>query len=137
VFSLLANSGMRISELLNLKPEDVTINGVAKIRITGKGNKERVINIPREVMENAINAGLFDRKITARAVEKALKKYAAKAGIKKHVTPHILRHSFGVALAKRNMPINQIQAILGHANLSTTSIYLAIAGNNIEIPQLV
>lgn len=137
LFTLLANTGMRISEAINLSMENISLNGVAKIRIRGKGNKERIISVNREIVEKAIEAGLFKKKVSPRAVQIALKKYAKKAGINQKITPHIFRHSFAVALIEQGVPINKIQVLLGHSNIATTGIYLRVASDSIEIPQLV
>jgi len=138
LFTLMVNTGMRISEVLTLSPEDIVFNGKSvKIHIRGKGNKERVISIKRSIMEKVIRLGIFSRRVTPRAVQKALKKYAKKAGIKKRVTPHMLRHTFAISLIERGIPVNKVQILLGHSNLSTTGIYLQIAGDNIEVPKLI
>jgi len=138
VFSLLANTGMRVSELLNLQKDDVVLTAKsAKIFIRGKGNKERVVKVDKRIVEQAIKAGVLDRKVSPRAIEKAIKKAAEKAGIKKKVTPHMLRHSFAVALVEQGVPINKVQALLGHASLAITGVYLTIAADNFEVPILV
>lgn len=137
IFKLIFSTGMRISELINLTREDITFEGnVARIRIIGKGNKERVVVVDRKIVEEAIQAGVFEKKITARAIQKALKKYAEKAGINQPITPHWLRHSFAVALVERGLPLNKVQAILGHSNIATTSVYLQVASSTVEIPSL-
>ena len=138
VFSLLANTGMRVSELLNLQKDDVVLTAKsAKIFIRGKGNKERVVKVDKRIVEQAIKAGVLDRKVSPRAIEKAIKKAAEKAGIRKKVTPHMLRHSFAVALVEQGVPINKVQALLGHASLAITGVYLTIAADNFEVPILV
>ena len=138
LFTLMVNTGMRISEVLALSLEDIAFNGTfAKIRIRGKGNKERVISIERSIVEEAIKSGVFSRHVTPRAVQKALKKYAKRAGIEKRVTPHMLRHTFAISLIERGIPVNKVQRLLGHSNLNTTGIYLQMAGDSIEIPRLI
>ncbi len=138
LFTLMVNTGMRISEILRLSLEDITFNGkFAKIRVRGKGNKERIISIERSIVEKAVESGVFSRHVTPRAVQKALKKYAKKAGIKKNVTPHMLRHTFAVSLIEQGIPVNKVQYLLGHSNLNTTGIYLQMVGDSIEIPRLV
>ncbi|PLV59754.1 tyrosine-type recombinase/integrase [Thermotoga sp. KOL6] len=137
IFKILANTGMRISELINLEKEDISLNDSARIRIKGKGNKERIINVTKDLIEELINSGFFEKKPSVRSIQRAVRRYARKAGIKKKVTPHVFRHSFAVALIERGVPLNKIQALLGHANISTTSIYLKIASEGIEIPKIV
>ena len=137
IFKVLANTGMRVSEIVNLSVHDISVNETARIRIKGKGNKERIINISKELVEELMNSGFFEKKPSVRSIQRAVKRYARKAGIKKKVTPHIFRHSFAVALIERGVPLNKIQALLGHANISTTSIYLKIASEGIEIPKII
>jgi len=138
LFLFLANTGLRIAEALSLTMDDITLDGeTARIRVRGKGNKERILNVNSKIVEQAIKAGVFTRKITPRAVQMAIKKYAEKAGIKKRITPHVLRHSFAIMLVERNVPINKVQALLGHSNVATTSIYLKVASESISVPQLV
>jgi integrase/recombinase XerD len=137
IFKLLVNTGMRLSELVNLSLDDISFNGVARLKIRGKGNKERILAVKRELIEEAIQAGVFERKVSQRAIQSAIKRYAQKAGIKHKITPHMLRHSFAVALIEKGVPINKIQALLGHASIATTGIYLKIATSNIEVPQLI
>ncbi len=85
----------------------------------------------------AFLSGVFARHVTPRAVQKALKKYAKRAGIEKRVTPHMLRHTFAISLIERGIPVNKVQRLLGHSNLNTTGIYLQMAGDSIEIPRLI
>lgn len=137
IFKLLVNTGMRISELVNLTLDDISLNGVARLKIRGKGNKERILAVNKELIEEAIQAGVFDRKVSTRAIQSAIKRYAKKAGLKKRITPHSLRHSFAVALIEKGVPINKLQALLGHSSIATTGIYLRIATSNIEVPQII
>ncbi len=138
VFRLLVNTGMRISELLKLEKSDVTISGnVARIKVKGKGAKERVINVEVEVVEEAIRAGFFERKVSARTIQRRMKVYLERAGIKRKITPHSLRHTFAIILMERGIPLNRIQAILGHESISTTSVYLRIIGEGERIPKII
>ena len=138
IFRLLVNTGMRISELLRLEKSDVTISGdLARIRIKGKGAKERVINVGVDVIEEALRSGFFDRKVSARTVQRKMKSYLKKAGINRKITPHSLRHTFAIILMERGVPLNRIQAILGHESISTTSVYLRIIGEGERIPRII
>ena len=67
----------------------------------------------------------------------ALKRYARKAGVAKHVTPHVLRHTFAVTQITNGMPINQLQAILGHSSVATTGVYLEVLADRVTVPTLV
>ncbi len=138
LFKLMVNTGMRISEALNLTPDDVTFaEDRAIIKIRGKGNKERSIVVSRNIIENAINAGLFEKKRAVRSVQNAFKRYLKKAGISKDVTPHSLRHTFAILMLERGVPLNVLQSVLGHESLTTTAIYLKISPKNISVPTLV
>ena len=138
VFKFLLSTGLRISELLSLKKSDISIMGeTARIRIKGKGSKERIIAAPADVVKEAIEAGVLSRKVSARTIQRALRRYAEKAGIKKRVTPHILRHTFAVLLIEKGVPVNKIQLLLGHESLATTGIYLKIAGESVLVPKVV
>ena len=138
VFEFLLSTGLRISELLSLEKSDISIvGGKAKIRVRGKGGKERVISVPEEVVKRAINAGIFDRKVSVRTIQRALRKFAERAGIKKKVTPHVLRHTFAVLLVDKGVPVSKIQIVLGHESLATTGIYLKMAGEDVFVPKVV
>ena len=138
IFRLLVNTGMRISEFLTLKESDVYVFGdYARIRIKGKGNKERVVQINREVVEEARKAGVFERRVSARTIQRKMKEYLKKAGIEKNLTPHSLRHTFAIALMERGMPLNRIQMVLGHESIATTSVYLKLLGEAEKIPKII
>lgn len=136
ILELLYSSGLRVGELVSLKIEDINIaEGTLKIR--GKGNKERIV----PVGSYALNA-IFDyikkrsnsrasyiflnkkgEKITARSVERIVKRYARIAGISKKVTPHVFRHSFASHLLDRGADLRTVQELLGHSDITTTQIY--------------
>ncbi|MEI6805690.1 MAG: site-specific tyrosine recombinase [Myxococcaceae bacterium] len=121
-------TGLRVSELISLRFEDVDLSrGFLKIR--GKGNKERLIPLGEKAiaaLENlrATGGPLFP--MTRQGFWKLLKKYARLAGIQKSISPHQLRHSFATHLIERGADIRGIQALLGHADLSTTEIYMHV-----------
>ncbi|HRU39668.1 MAG TPA: tyrosine recombinase XerC [Candidatus Goldiibacteriota bacterium] len=138
ILELLYSSGVRVNELAGLDIDDVDpVNG--EIKVLGKGGKQRIapagsvaMNILRcyikELEKSGHTGALFvnNRKkgrLTTRAIEMMVKKYAMKAGITKKVTPHTLRHSFATHLLDRGADLRSVQELLGHANLSTTQIY--------------
>jgi len=130
ILLLLFYTGVRVSELVNLKKSDIILNE-GFIRVYGKGGKERIVPIPNflikeleEYLKVVNGEKLFD--ISTRQVERIVKKYAEKAGIKKKVTPHILRHSLATLLLTNGIDIRYIQEILGHSSISTTQIYTHI-----------
>jgi len=127
ILLILFYTGMRVSELVNLKKEDIMLKE-GFIRVHGKGGKERIVPIPnflikeleeylREVKEEKV----FN--ISTRQIERLVKKYAEKAGIKKKVTPHVFRHSLATLLLTNGIDIRYIQELLGHSSLSITQIY--------------
>lgn len=138
MFTVLYSSGLRISELLNLKVNDIDFE-TRTMRIRGKGDKDRIVlfdenckNLLEEYipLRNPDNPLLVynknGEKLSSRYVEMLIKKYAKRAGIKKKVTPHVLRHSFATHLLKHGVDIRIIQQLLGHASLSTTQIYTSV-----------
>ena len=138
ILTLLYSSGLRISELLNLILKDIDFK-TRTMRIRGKGDKDRIVLFDQESLDllneynnlrDSSNEFLIynknGNKLSSRYVEILIKKYAERAGIKKKVTPHVLRHSFATHLLKHGVDIRIIQQLLGHASLSTTQIYTSV-----------
>ncbi len=138
ILTLLYSSGLRISELLNLKQNDIDYK-TRTMRIRGKGDKDRIVLFDEDalaLLEDYINLRdesnsllVYNKngdKLSSRYVEIMIKKYAKRAGIEKKVTPHVLRHSFATHLLKHGVDIRIIQQLLGHASLSTTQIYTSV-----------
>lgn len=138
ILALLYSSGLRVSELVELHIDSVDLRD-RTLRIRGKGEKDRIVLFDeetKELLESYIlkrgdhSDYLFvNRKgnhLTPRYIQMMIKDYAKAAGIKKRVTPHILRHSFATHLLKNGVDIRAIQQLLGHANLSTTQIYTSV-----------
>ena len=145
ILELLFSTGLRVSELCALD-SDIDLSR-DELSVRGKGDKVRVVFISpsakeavgaylkaRKDMEealfvsaSAIGAKKGDKKVptrlTPRSVELMIKTYAAKTGITKKVTPHVLRHSFATDLLSNGADIRSVQALLGHASINTTQIY--------------
>jgi len=141
ILSVLAYTGLRVSELTHLDVEDLDFNEKT-IRVrAGKGDKDRIV-IFEENTEKAIRTHLKDpdrqiskdepgalfvsskkTRIGPLRIERLIKHYAEKAGIEKNVTPHVLRHTMATALLKRGADIRIIQQLLGHSSIATTQIY--------------
>lgn len=138
-FTFIANTGARISEVLTFDPDKqaAVIGDYAFLSFIGKGNKERTLKVSRDVLESAKKAGIFERRVTTAGAGLALKRYAKKAGITKNVSPHTLRHTFAVTQVGNGMPLNQLQAILGHASVATTGVYLEMLADKVAVPTLV
>ena len=145
MLELMYASGLRVSELVGLQQSQVNLRqGVA--RIMGKGAKERIVPLGEEAQEwlecylkrarpdlargNA-NEVLFiscrGTQLTRQAFWYAIKRYAVRAGIDKHLSPHTLRHSFATHLLNHGADLRVVQMLLGHSDLSTTQIYTHIA----------
>ncbi len=136
ILSLLAYSGLRVSELCNLRVEDVDLGERVVYVNSGKGDKDRIVVISEKAAE-AIENSLLTReddliylfaskkgeKISRVQVFRVVRKYAQMAGIKKNVTPHVLRHTLATTLLKRGVDIRYIQQFLGHSSVATTQIY--------------
>ncbi len=138
ILTLLYSTGLRVSELVTLETDTVDLDE-RTIRIRGKGEKDRIVLFDentRLLMENYLSKSslegdyLFVNRsgthLTPRYIQMMIKEYAEAAGIRKKVTPHILRHSFATHLLKNGVDIRAIQQLLGHSNLSTTQIYTSV-----------
>ncbi len=141
--------GLRVSECCNLKTNQINLTD-GFVKILGKGNKERVIPIPdttrRLMQQYASNLrGLWLKKSTNRFfinhlgkpiyseyVEKMLRNTNIKAGIKKHLTPHKLRHSYATHLLEGGADLRVIQELLGHSDISTTEIYTHVESERLK-----
>lgn len=142
IVKLLYSSGLRVSELVNLKPNDLDlINNIGWVR-KGKGAKDRIFKIAESLLKqiqkyldkNPDNKYLFskDKPLTTRNIQILIKKLAEKAKIHKKVTPHTLRHSFATHLLEGGENLLVIQQLLGHENLETTRIYIHISQDQIK-----
>ena len=136
LLELLYSSGLRLSELINLRTEDLEIKDKVGWVRRGKGAKDRLIILSEKVSKDLIKF-LKERKgfvfegqsghLSKRAVQKMLAELAKKSGIAKHVHPHMLRHSFATHLLEAGVDIRKIQELLGHASISTTEIYTKVS----------
>ncbi|NIO21862.1 MAG: tyrosine-type recombinase/integrase [Candidatus Aenigmarchaeota archaeon] len=124
--------GLRNSEVLNLRIEDIDlINGNVKV-VQGKGRKDRYVPIPTKPFASEIRSYIGERQtgklfyVSDRHIRRIVKQHAVKAGIRKpeEVHPHTLRHSYATFLQDKGTPLNVIQDILGHARIDTTTIYV-------------
>ena len=143
LIELLYATGMRVSELLSLRPADVNLEA-SYLTCSGKGNKQRIVPIGDEAADwvkryqREGRPALLGKRTSARLFVNAkgggpgltrvgfwkiLKSYARQAGLTKGLSPHMLRHSFATHLLERGADLRAIQMMLGHADLSTTQIY--------------
>jgi len=145
MISLLYAAGLRVSELINLKINNLNFGEkIGQIK-QAKGRKDRIFNIPsfifsdlkkqikkqKEKKQEYLFTG-SKGKLTARNIQKIVKRAAKKAGINKDVHCHTLRHSFATHLLEDGIDIRKIQELLGHSNLSTTQIYTHISREELK-----
>jgi len=152
LLELLYATGMRVSELLALRPENLNLKRGYLVCL-GKGNKERVIPIGEQavfwvskysrearskILGKRASTELFvtswSPRLSREKFWKKLKQYALDAGLDRNVTPHMLRHSFATHLLKHGADLITIQQLLGHADVSTTQIYTSIM--NVRLQQI-
>jgi len=145
IVTIAAAGGLRVSEVVRLRPEDLDIDrGMTHIR-GGKGGKDRYTLLADAALpalgtylavvkpEGWLFPGARPgRPITARSVQKVVERARQKAGIKKRVTPHTLRHSFATHLLENGVRLRYIQELLGHASVRTTEIYTHVARPDLE-----
>ena len=149
ILELLYSSGIRVSELVNIKLSDINYND-CQIKILGKGNKERYV-LFGEICLNKLNNYLslsrvyLDVKhsnylilnrnggqITTRSIEKILQKYQKLSSIKVNVTPHTLRHTFATHLLDGGADLKTVQELMGHESLSSTQVYTHITSERLR-----
>lgn len=140
MFELLYSSGLRVSELTGMNLLDIDLK-IGEARVTGKGNKMRVVPVGRQACK-AIEAWLTWRptllggkdttalfisqrgtRLCARSVELRLDRWAARSGLGQSVHPHMLRHAFASHMLQSSGDLRAVQEMLGHASISTTQIY--------------
>ncbi len=146
ILELLYGCGLRVSELLDLRKEDLFLKEDF-IRVKGKGSKERIVplggeakkalikymTVSRPAFNKKISSFLFltrsGNKLSRMGLWKRFQQYIAKSGIKKDLTPHTLRHSFATHLLERGASLRTVQLLLGHCDISTTQIYTHVDRN--------
>ncbi len=133
MIELLYACGLRVSELVKLRYDDISSDGTLHVR-QGKGGKDRITVIPDSLREQLRGEGFIfgDGTMTTRNVQAIVADASERAGIAKHVTPHVLRHSFATHLLEGGTDVRIIQELLGHANLQTTQIYTHVTRDTIK-----
>ncbi|YCM45381.1 tyrosine recombinase XerC [Verrucomicrobiaceae bacterium 227] len=135
ILELFYSTGLRLAELASLDVETIdTVN--ESVRVMGKGSKERLVPIgsfamkamqvyrsAAEVYEGPLFISKLRKRLSTRSINSVLKKYLGQSSIAFNVTPHKLRHSFATHLLDHGADLRSVQALLGHASLSTTQIY--------------
>lgn len=145
IVELLFSTGLRVSELAALNIKDLNFK-TGEFSVRGKGQKDRPVyvsesaaNVLAQYIEarqddytplfvhyrgtqSDFNGGEYTR-LTVRSIQRIVERYAKKAGIAKHVTPHTLRHSFATDLLTNGADLRSVQSLLGHTNIATTQVY--------------
>jgi len=156
VLSLMLNLGLRVSEVADLKPGDINLTK-NKLRIVeGKGGVDRDLIIPFYTSEllkewwrfrpkgkyffttiKTVKEGRFaskkGSKFSARSINFMIKKYCKRAGIKKNISAHTLRHSFATNFIRQGGNVMNLKAILGHSDISSTQIYITLGLRDVEM----
>ncbi|WP_210772540.1 tyrosine recombinase XerC [Panacagrimonas perspica] len=139
ILELLYSSGLRRAELLNLSHTDFSTDG-SEVRVTGKGNKERLVPVGRpareaiaewlrvranlaETEERALFVGSNGARLSASTLAHRLHYWARRSGLETVLHPHRMRHSFATHLLEESADLRAVQELLGHARLATTQVY--------------
>lgn len=150
MLELLYSSGLRVSELCDSRLENIDLDA-GFIRVTGKGNKTRIVPIGKpaaaairayldrerpQLVSKKTGAEIFlsirGKKLTTPRIRQLLKQYAARAGLEVNVYPHLMRHSFATHLLGGGADLRIIQELLGHADISTTQIYTHVENSGLK-----
>ena len=148
ILELLYATGVRVSELVNIKISDITLSNQSII-VFGKGSKERIVyynNVCKKILDNYLkiypllnkknNEYLLlnhnGEKLTTAGISYILNQIIKKISFNKHITPHMLRHSFATHLLNNGCDLLTVQELLGHASISTTGIYTHVTLDHIK-----
>jgi len=145
ILETLYSAGLRIHELVQLNDDDMDVLGEV-VRVRGKGKKERLAALGGPAIETLqkylevrarstrgpLFVNRFGGRMTARSMQRMLKKYLVAAGLDPSLTPHKLRHSFATHMLDAGADLRSVQELLGHANLSTTQIYTHITPERLK-----
>jgi integrase/recombinase XerC len=139
ILELFYSSGLRVSELAALDLHDIDLTD-RSVRVTGKGNKQRVVPVGRMAREaishwlkvrselsrtdqSAVFVARTGKRLSVRSIQSRLDHWARRLGLDQHVHPHMLRHSFASHMLEASGDLRAVQELLGHADISTTQVY--------------
>lgn len=158
ILYLLFSTGLRVSEICNLKKKDINLKQ-DEFSVKGKGGKVRVVFLDQNAKDaidkylkarndnseylfisyghtnnqlKIVNCKLKIDPMTPRSVQRMVKKYATAAGVTKNITPHVLRHSFATDLLRSGADIRAVQTLLGHSSITTTQIYTHVTDQHLK-----
>jgi len=158
LLEVLYASGMRVSELVSLDLRDIdiadTTSGLAALRITGKGRKQRIVVLGEEAVAavtayrdggrpalaeksapdtpDALFLNRFGGRLTARSVARMLHKYVMQTCARRGISPHALRHTFATHLLNHGADLRTVQQLLGHVSLASTEIYTHVSARRLR-----
>jgi len=149
ICQLLYATGIRVSELIQINCAHLHLDE-RELLVLGKGNKERfvvfgdfTVSMLRQYMDrdrpkleskgtDALFLNHLGTRLTARSVQRMIKKHAHEQGVPQSITPHVLRHSFATSLINNGADLKTIQELLGHENVSTTQVYTHVSTQKLE-----
>jgi integrase/recombinase XerD len=150
ILELLYASGLRVSELTGLDTDRLDLDQL-QVRVIGKGNKERRVPMGEEARERlhryisgprrewtggrptpAVFVSTRGRRMARESVWRLVKRWSRAAGVRERVTPHTFRHSFATHLLEGGADLRAVQALLGHASISTTQLYTQLTGERLR-----
>jgi len=150
MIEVLYATGMRVSELTRLPLNQINLEG-GYVLLYGKGSKERVVPLGREAMKwvalylervrerftrgkecDSLFISRLGKGMSRQRFWRSLKEYGRRAGIRKRITPHLLRHTFASHLLERGADLRSVQIMLGHVDISTTQIYTHVTGERLK-----
>ncbi|AFJ43150.1 site-specific tyrosine recombinase XerD [Francisella orientalis] len=150
MLELMYATGLRVSELVGLNTHDIDLN-IGVIQVMGKGSKERIVpigeyaleylhkyfeesrkSLAKNFKEKAVFISKHSKRITRQSFWHRIKSYALIAGINTDISPHTLRHAFATHLLNHGADLRSVQLLLGHSNVSTTTIYTHISQNRLQ-----
>ena len=148
MLELLYASGLRVSELVNLRPLDLDLQA-GVVRVFGKGSKERLVPLHDRAVallgaylrdtrpgfrpvDDEVFLNRSGHRLTRQGVWKLIKRYALQAGIHKEISPHTFRHSFATHLLEGGADLRSVQILLGHADMAATEIYTHVQARRLR-----
>jgi integrase/recombinase XerD len=150
VLEMLYGTGLRVSELASLRVADLNLEA-GYVSTLGKGNKQRIVPVGKaalaavekycaesrhRLLGSRVSPYLFvsrrGGRLTRQSVWLLLNRYGKLAGIRKPITPHLLRHSFATHMLARGADLRSLQMMLGHSDISTTQIYTHVASARLK-----
>lgn len=145
MLEIIYGAGLRVSELINMKVQDINFDA-GFVRVFGKGSSERIVPIGShakqmtlewiktgrpQLLQNITSRYLFvaraGKPMTRQGFWKIIKLYSLKSGIRRNITPHTFRHSFATHLIEGGADLRSVQTMLGHADIATTQIYTHVS----------